>query len=116
MPIIERATRQTGQDVWGVYGRLLSGKAQLVVATSRGGIAAAMVTELQVIEGEQVCNIWIVAGRDMEQWIDDLDGLEDWARSKGCVAIQSTNARLGWARKLKPRGYNVSRVTVRKEL
>ena len=91
--------------------------AQLVVSVSDDGIEGVLVTELVTQKsGRLICNIWVVAGKNMDGWFHYLPELEGWARSKGCGAIGISSGRPGWARVLKPHGYGVTKVVLEKEL
>ena len=115
LPLIQSATDQSGENPEKIRAALLAKKAQLVIAVSDEGIEAVCVTELLTIESRQVCNIWLVAGRNRENWLHYLDQIEAWAKVKGCVAMRQSG-RLGWQRVLKSRSYRVVRVVLEKEL
>jgi hypothetical protein len=58
----------------------------------------------------------LVAAGDMVEIRDNLiPCAEAWGRANGCIA-GVVESRPGWAKVLKPSGYEVSQVTVRKEL
>ena len=116
LPLIRRATEQTGEDAQKIGEALIVGKAQMVIAHDAKGLAAVLITELPVIKGKLVCNVRILAGRDMDFWFGELDGLEQWAREKGCASIRCTDSRVGWKRMLSRNGYKPIRVTLEKEL
>ena len=79
------------------------------------GTDSALVTSIQSKGGKTWCLLLACGGRDMELWFPYFPLLEDWARSKGCVEVR-VYGRLGWARYLKPSGYGVDWVKLRKEL
>ncbi len=77
---------------------------------------AAMITELRDYPtGSRDIHALIAAG-DLEEIITDITPLaEQWARDHGCIAAQ-VESREGWARALRPSGYQTHQIIVRKEL
>lgn len=76
------------------------------------GDGAAMV--LQLLKPPPVAHIWL-AGGDMDGLLSMRGGLEAWARTQGCEAV-TINGRRGWARVLKPFGYEPDGEELRKAL
>jgi len=76
-------------------------------------IAAACVTELQIVGARKLCLIVACGGHGMRQWLPLLAPIENYARAEGCAAMRIMG-RAGWARVLK--GYRVKRVILEKRL
>jgi hypothetical protein len=76
---------------------------------------AVCVTQIENTSKGKHCAIWIMTGHDRTDWQDLIDDLEAWARREGCVMMRH-EARPGWARILKSRGYRMPHVILEKEL
>lgn len=58
----------------------------------------------------------LIAAGDLSEIIETLiPQAEAWGRANGCIAAQ-IESRVGWAKALKPHGYETFQVIVRKEL
>ena len=90
---------------------LAAGKMQLWVDSSP--ITAICITEIVVYPATKRCNIFLLAGHDIDAWIWQLPALESWAREKGCSAME-LQGRPGWERILP--GYVKTAVHLRKAL
>lgn len=91
--------------------RLLEGRAQFMCSNK-----AAIVVELRAYPGGAVDVHGLIAAGDKQEIIDILiPQAEEWGRNHGCTAgvIES---RPGWQRAMASHGYEVSQVTIRKEL
>lgn len=64
--------------------------------------------------GERVVNVGPAAG-NLEEIMEALPHLEDWARQEGCSQVQ-VHGRRGWVRALRGHGYDEYQTTVRKLL
>lgn len=92
-------------------GRILDGLARFICSEN-----AAIVVELRRYPGGALDVHGLVAAGDKREIIDILiPSAEAWGRDNGCLA-GVVESRPGWAKALKPSGYEVSQVTVRKEL
>lgn len=81
-----------------IAGELLSGAKQLVMSDEP---LCVLISELlDYPNGVRSCNIFLTAGKFPPDWKDILSGLEQWARSKGCISIEMKSPRKGWARRL----------------
>jgi hypothetical protein len=91
--------------------QVLSGKVQFWRTDN-----AAMITEIRDYPtGAKDIHALIAAG-DLDEIIDEITpAAEEWARSQGCIAAQ-VESREGWAKALKPSGYESHQLIVRKEL
>jgi hypothetical protein len=91
--------------------RLLTGRAVFMRSAH-----AAIVVELRQFPGGAMDVHGLIAAGDKNEIITDLiPHAEEWGRENGCLA-GVVESRPGWAKALKPYGYTVSQVTVRKEL
>lgn len=77
---------------------------------------AAMITEIRDYPtGARDIHALIAAG-DLAEIVEEITpAAEQWARSQGCIAAQ-VESREGWAKALKPSGYESHQLIVRKEL
>jgi hypothetical protein len=77
---------------------------------------AAMITEIRDYPtGSKDIHALIAAG-DLDEIIAIITPqAEEWARERGCIAAQ-VESREGWARALRPSGYQTHQLIVRKEL
>lgn len=79
------------------------------------GKAAAMVTQVVQHPQLKVCSFWL-AGGDLDELVNKMrPEVEDWARSQGCERM-ITPGRFGWARVLKPEGYEPLWAIISKDL
>jgi hypothetical protein len=77
---------------------------------------AAIIVEFRQFPGGAMDVHGLIAAGDKDEIVNDLiPRAEFLGRENGCVA-GVVESRSGWARALKPSGYQVSQVTVRKEL
>jgi hypothetical protein len=77
---------------------------------------AAIIAEIRLYPGGARDVHGLVAAGDKDEIVNILiPQAEEWGRQNACVA-GVVESRPGWARALKPSGYEVSQVTVRKEL
>lgn len=88
----------------------LSGKYLLWV--SRDSKAAAILEVSEYPKGQE-CDIVMLAGTGITEWIEELDEIEAWAKRTGCNRMVLTG-REEWVRVLK--NYDVKTVTMVKEL
>lgn len=81
-----------------------------------GAEDAAMLTELRRYPTGVIEIHGLVAAGDMKSIIDGLiPRAEDWARKAGCIAAV-IESRAGWARQLRPHGYELHQTAIRKDL
>ena len=96
-PLLEPAVKRSA-DRPDVLARLIAGDAQLWAIVETGKAVAAVVTMIQIRDGEKRCLLWLVGGSRVRHWAPDfLAQVEAWARSLGCVALWGCG-RAGWAR------------------
>lgn len=91
--------------------RILEGVARFIRSDH-----AALVVELRQYPGGATDAHVLIAAGDRDEIVNELrPQAEEWGRENGCVA-GVVESRPGWTRALKPHGYEVSQITVRKEL
>jgi hypothetical protein len=91
--------------------RVLEGRARFIRSET-----AAIVVELRQYPGGATDVHGLIAAGDKAEIVNELiPQAEVWGRENGCTA-GVVESRPGWARALKPNGYEVAQVTVRKEL
>ncbi len=78
-------------------------------------IKALAVTEIAAYPRITVCRLLACTGDDAALWVDLLAPIEDWAKSRGCAAMEPI-CRPGWERRLKPMGYRKTHVVLEKRL
>ena len=116
-PAIEplvRAGLEFGDGRWApedIRAALTEGAQQLWI--DGDPMRAICVTEIIRYPQQRRCNIFLLAGQDLDAWIWQLSILEAWAREKGCKAME-LHGRPGWERILP--GYDRTAVVLRKEL
>lgn len=101
----------TADDVW---RDIESGAAQLWLVWGETP-AAVCVTRLEVTSKGKHCHIWIMVGAGMDTWAHLLTELETWAKREGCTFMRH-EARPGWSKLLKSKGYHMPHVILEKEL
>lgn len=67
-------------------------------------IDVVFVTEPWILDGRKALVIRWLCGKNLKEWLPDLEYLEDWAMANGFQAMQVWG-RPGWVRVLKPLGY-----------
>src|SRR5262245_47838496 len=99
----------------GVERAVLAGGALLWLAWDADArvIAAACVSELQVVGARKLCVIVACGGHGMHRWLPLLAPIEEYARAEGCSAMRIMG-RAGWTRVLKD--YRRKRVILEKRL
>jgi hypothetical protein len=90
--------------------RVLDGIAKFIRSDN-----AAIIVEIRQYPGGATDVHGLIAAGSKDEIVNDLiPQAEAWGRENGCVA-GVVESRPGWARALKPCGYEVAQVTVRKE-
>lgn len=73
-------------------------------------------TEVRKFPEEKVCFVHFLAGEKFDSWKQKLDDdLRVFAKAQGCHALEAS-MRLGLGKKLKPLGWKLWHVIMRKEL
>jgi hypothetical protein len=115
LPFVQSAVENAYDSADYVYERLKDRTSQLWTAQVDGEIEAICVTRLEVYEKGKTCGIWICTGTGRTEWQHHMPTIEAWARANGCIAMRHM-ARPGWARVLKPMGYEMTHVILEKDL
>jgi hypothetical protein len=99
-PLIQKALDRTlGEYLSGdIYGFLINQEMQLWIAGEEG-IDAAMVTQIVTYPRKKFCNVVLVGGSGLKDWLKFQPILLAWAKEHGCNAVRSTGRR-GWHRVL----------------
>ena len=87
-------------------------KGDYVFWVGRNGKVAVILEVLQYPKGLK-CDIVMLAGEDIESWIEELAEIEGWAKRSGCNQMTLTG-RKGWVKMLNE--YRVKTVTMVKML
>ena len=82
---------------------LCTGKMQLWCSMNEGEIEAALVTTIQNKGHLRWCLLLAAGGSNVDEWVQWLPIVEDWARKNGCDEMR-IYGRHGWAKKT---GYDV---------
>jgi hypothetical protein len=72
------------------------------------------IVEVQDYPVQRACQIMWAAG-DLKSILDNLPNVQAWAKLRGCTEML-VEGQPGWARALKPQGYDVWSVTLRRAL
>jgi hypothetical protein len=80
-----------------------------------GEMIATGLTEILICPQKRVCRCIAMQGKGAADWIHLLAGVETWAKSIGCTAVEPFCPR-AWKRWLEPLGYRESHVLLEKEI
>lgn len=92
---------------------VLIGDMLLWLALEGGNIRGAAVTSLEKTEWDKSCVIVACGGKEVDQWIDCLGKIEEYAKAEGCKSVRIFG-RIGW-QSLLP-AYRPYRVVLEREL
>lgn len=113
-PQIIQAMRRGGLSGFGPVERgLLANHSLLWLAVRDCKILASAITQIEVTEWRKACVIVACSGKDMDDWLPLIAGIERFARIEQCNCMRILG-RKGWIRKLKD--YKVAKVVMEKEL
>tara|TARA_R100000664_G_scaffold21567_1_gene30911 strand:+ start:40 stop:465 length:426 start_codon:yes stop_codon:yes gene_type:complete len=99
-----------------IYRFCKEAKMQLwVIFDEEINIRAAVTTEIVNYPAKKVCRIVTLGGEDLNEWINHIDKIEDWAIYNDCKAME-TFCRKGFIKKLENFGYEQTYSVVGKEL
>ena len=82
------------------YNALTNAEMQLWIAVEDRDIIASMVSQIIPYPRKRILRIISIAGKNMEQWMQFLPTVEDWALEHGCTSIECWG-RKGWLKVLK---------------
>lgn len=103
-----------GHTLESVLEDLKAQRSLLWVLQTDGAIRAAAVCYPD--RKASAVHVWLLGGDDMDEWLDSLiAALERYARDEGLEAIQA-GVRMGLARVLNRRGWDMEYTMVRKTL
>jgi hypothetical protein len=103
------ATTRGKFDAHDIKAGLLTGEDQLWIWRTATAFAVG-ITRLANYPKQRVCTLRIVTGNNMEEWAEPcIKTIEKWAKANGCHAMEF-QARPGWERFLRPRGYDKTHV------
>ena len=97
-----------------VLQELYSKTAQLWIAATEDELQMACVTKIVTRGTRKVCNIWLVGGKGVNNWLHYIETIEAWAKEQGCDAVVMEQARIGWQRLLK--GYKPLSMALERKL
>ena len=93
---------------------LAQGKAWAIDVRLGDEILASSVVEKLETKGGVMLNIWVCAGRSMDEWLPEiLECIEGWAVVIGARGVM-LSGREGWQRALKKYGYETTNITLKK--
>lgn len=105
-------------DLNGILRRIISGEWRLWSAwdDETNKARAIMGAYVGVADsGEKSCCVSFCVGDGMEDWVDMIGNVEQWAKSNGCTRMVFTT-RPGWSKVMKTRGYTTTHVVIEKEI
>lgn len=115
-PMLQRAIDYNGGDFDSDYiiHSLVQDTMQLFVGYNEKDIIYAAVTEILVYQNKKALRIVLMAGKDMDSWVD-TKLFEKFGKLEGCDRIEIVG-RKGWVKKLLSKGYKQTHYIVTKEL
>ena len=82
------------------YDAIYEREMQLWVAVDGDELLASMVTQIVNYPRKRIMRIISIAGKSMEEWIEYMPIIEDWALEHGGVSLECWG-RKGWLKVLK---------------
>ncbi len=105
---IKKACKRSDLVPGELLAECIAGTTQLWFAWS-GVLEASAITRIDKTR----CILIVCGGKNMDNWLGLLDGIEQWAAKNGCKSLR-IYGRKGWARKLTD--YRITRFILDKEL
>lgn len=93
-----------------VFTKISEKDMQLFCVFSGEMMVAAVTTEM-FEEKDKRLNITLCGGINIQEWIEHIGTLENWAKSQGCKRI-TIMGRKGWEKMLQPYGFSVQYVAI----
>jgi hypothetical protein len=118
VPFISRAEKFSQEEMKAedLYGKIKNQDMQLwVVFNEETEILAVITTELVNYPRKKVCRIVTLGGDFMDDWVEYISVIEDWAIENKCQAME-TFCRKGFKKKLENFGYDETYIVLGKEL
>jgi hypothetical protein len=113
-PLLRPAIEDVGLNNFeDIEESILIGCGLVWIAWDGEKICAAASTTLQRIGSDIICVLTACGGKDMQQWLPLIAGIEKYARAEGCKALRIFG-REGWLRALD--GYQKRAIVIDKEL
>lgn len=116
-PLIKMVEQKSPEDIVSEVTKqeLIKGNLVLVTISRGSDIIAIHILDVRTLDsGIKVLYIPIIAGSEMELWMDDfLEILVAIAKNYGCAELRGLAVRNGWLRKLKPYGWEELFTTIR---
>lgn len=116
--IVDAAERSGGtMPASYIVEAVCSGQQHLWTATEGDqlqAMAVTMICRLGQMPG-LCCVITAAAGFAVDEWLHFIEGIEQWARERGCVRMVIYGRR-GWVRKLAPMNYSEASTVLVKTL
>ena len=109
-----RPALSEGASLDHVLQALYNQTAQLWIAATETELQMACVTKIVTRGTRKVCNIWLVGGIGVNNWLHYIETIEEWAKEQGCDAVVMEQARIGWQRLLK--GYKPLSMALERKL
>lgn len=116
-PEVKRALSRT-EDLRtpeSVYRLLETGDLQMFVILRNAEPSLWVLTHIYDAPAAKVGSFFLVAGGDLPENLLEIDYWHGWFRRNGCGYVE-ISGRTGWARALKPHGYELITVNLRKKL
>lgn len=113
VPEIRRALEhnQGDHDELAIYCGIQQRDMQLWI-----GSQYTLVTELiRYPTGKLVCDLLLLAGENADNWLDDIELIDQWCQEVGADEIR-VSGRVGWKRKLKPYGFEHAYTVLAREV
>jgi|6_EtaG_2_1085325.scaffolds.fasta_scaffold70869_2 hypothetical protein len=116
--LLEEGLKRSGGE-WSaddIMAAICRTEMQLWAAYRDSGEAYALcVTQIVVYPQKKSCLIRLCVGKGMDDWMQFLEKIEEWARAMGCVQIEM-RGRKGWEKTMKNLGYDRVHIAMRKPL
>ncbi len=116
-PLLQLVVNKSPEDIVAEVTKreLIKGNLLLITVSRGDELIAINVLDIRTLDsGIKALYICIVAGSEMELWIDDtLEYILAIAKNHNCVEMRGFAVRNGWIRKLKPYGWEELFVTLR---
>lgn len=101
-PILDRAVKRANGNLYleDLLNDILAERAVLWVVFYGKEVEGAFTTQVSTYHRRKVCAVPFVAGKNLREWIESYELIKDWARARGCDAVEGY-ARKGWFRALR---------------
>lgn len=115
-PLVIKVLRKHEKDYTLESIKDLLHKKEVQLWTSYNGqLEAFVLTHIVIYPNHKICEIFMCGGSNLDNWLDYMSNIEEWAKSIGCKYI-SLQGRFGWERKLSPIGFKKTKIIMQKEL